>query len=429
MHKLTGLLIIPTLILTFCGCTQKASRSTPKDAMFCDNIADQVQTVEQLHVTPGTTALTDQTDPVLSDERTYAMWFPYVDYAETLAQKDAASFRSAMQGRFSQAADMGINTVFLHVRAYQDAYYPSTLFPMGSYAEDIDFDPLEIMIEEAHRLSLSVHAWINPLRCPDDAGMAAMDEKYPVASWYADTEKNGSYLGKVDDHWWLNPAYPEVRQLITEGVAEILRNYAVDGIHLDDYFYPTTDPSFDAAAFQESGSSDLSAFRLEQTNALMHELYKTVHQIQPKAILSVSPQGTMRGNYDSQYADVRTWASQPGYCDMLIPQIYFGFENETAPFADTVSLWTSIATREEVSLVVGIGTHKVGKEDIWAGSGSAEWQNHLDIPSRQVEFLQSLDRVNGIAIYDYSTTFSPDTASESMAQQVLAITEMLHESP
>ena len=141
---------------------------------------------------------------------------------------------------------MGINTVYLHLRAFGDAYYCSQLFPPAAAVGD--FDPLPILLEEAHRLHLSVHGWINPLRLQNDAGMGALSDRYQIGQWYRDSQKNGTYLCKVGDYWWLNPAYPEVRQLIADGVAEIVQQYEVDGIHLDDYFYPTTETAFDAAA-------------------------------------------------------------------------------------------------------------------------------------------------------------------------------------
>ncbi|MCD8219998.1 MAG: family 10 glycosylhydrolase [Ruminococcus sp.] len=226
-------------------------------------------------------------------------------------------------------------------------------------------------------------------------------------------------------NWWLNPAYPEVRQLIVDGVAEIVSQYDVDGVHLDDYFYPTTDPAFDAAAFAESGADDLLTFRLAQTSRMVQLIYDTVKAQDQSLIVSISPQGTMRGNYDSQYADVQLWASETGYCDVLIPQIYYGFKNENAPFEDTVAIWTQTVTSDCVSLVVWICTYKLGCEDTWAGTGSTEWVGHLDIPQRQVEFLLQLDGVDGIAIYDYDTTFEPETAVNAMAKQVDAITGLL----
>ncbi len=418
---LTGLILCSTP-----GCTQKTGNSVPEDAMFCDNLAERVQE-EQLHVETAT-GITEFSP---SDSApVYAMWFPVMEYADTLQGKSQDEFRQAMRKRFQKTADLGINTVYLHVRAYQDAYYPSERFPWGSYADaDIDFDPLAVLLEEAHAQNLSAHAWINPLRCPTDKAMQEMNDQYTIKQWYNSPEKNGTYLVQVENNWWLNPAYPEVRQFIADGAAEIAERYPVDGIHIDDYFYPTTDSSFDLAAFSESGGTDLTAFRLEQTNAMVQAIYQAVKKADAAMQFSISPQGTMQGNYAHQYADVKRWASEPGFCDVLIPQIYYGFENETAPFIDTVSAWTEAVTAESVSLVVGIGTHKMGKEDTWAGSGCHEWQEHSDIPQRQVEYLLQCKDVSGIAIYDYDTTFAPETAAEAMAQQVQAIQALLRPQP
>ncbi|MFR6495937.1 MAG: family 10 glycosylhydrolase [Ruminococcus sp.] len=146
---------------------------------------------------------------------------------------------------------------------------------------------------------------MNPLRLQKDSAMAAMPDSYPVKQWYSDPQKNGTYLCKVGEYWWLNPAYPEVRRLVADGVAEILAQYHVDGIHLDDYFYPTTETAFDAAAFADAKADDLGAFRLEQVNAMVQQIYSTVKAASPAMQLSISPQGTMDGNYTKQYADVR----------------------------------------------------------------------------------------------------------------------------
>lgn len=429
MHRMTALFLSLCIACVSISCTRHTSQSSiPDNATFCDDITQQVQSLEQLHIASGTTQLHNSTSDVykpIQYDSMYAMWFPVMDYAETLRGKSAKEFRSIMRTRFEKAAAMGINTVFLHVRAYQDAYYPSSLFPMG---ESVDFDPLQIMLEEAHRCKLSAHAWINPMRGPTDEKMQAIDEKYTIKTWYNNPQKRGMYLVQSGNHWWLNPAYDEVRQYIVDGVEEIITNYEVDGIHIDDYFYPTTDSNFDSAAFSQSAFSSLSEFRLAQINTMVKQLYEAIHTQNPHLIFSISPQGTLSGNYDSQYADVKRWGKEAGYCDALIPQIYFGFENQNAPFSDTVSLWTSMVNNDAVSLVIGIGTHKFGKEDQWAGTGKNEWIEHLDIPERQVTFLMQLDSIGGIAIYDYSTTFSPDTQTDAMAQQVEAIGALLRQS-
>ncbi len=403
------------------GCTTATSQDAPEDALFCDNLADRVQELEQLHVASETTPAPTSTYVPSNDTPTYAMWFPVMNYAEILAEKTEEQFRNAIAAQFQDAKALGINTVYLHVRAFGDAYYPSDLFPPGSNWTDQSFDPLEIMLEEAHALGLSAHGWINPLRCGTKTTMDAIADSYQLKQWYLE----GTYLKEVNGYYWLCPAYPEVREFIANGVQELVQQYDLDGIHLDDYFYPTTGESFDSECFSASGETDLSQFRLEQINEMVQSLYQTVKATNDALQFSISPQGTISGNYQNQYADVTKWASTEGFCDVLIPQVYFGFQNETAPFAETVSLWEEMVTCSDVSLVIGIGTHKFGKEDTWAGSGSTEWQENLNLPLQQVQYLLKEEAVQGIAFYSYTTTFQPDTALQEMAEQVAAIGELL----
>ena len=220
-HKIIP--IFSAFLLAFLsGCVAQTEQSVPENAAFCDDITKHVQQVEQLHVASGTTDCTpDDTETAAYHYDTvYGMWFPYLDYGEILAGKTADQFRDAVRQRFQQVADMGINTVYLHLRAFGDAYYQSALFPPAK--EVGDYDPFSILLEEAHQLHLSVHGWVNPLRLQKDSAMAAMPDSYPVKQWYSDPQKNGTYLCKVGEYWWLNPAYPEVRRLVADGVAEVM---------------------------------------------------------------------------------------------------------------------------------------------------------------------------------------------------------------
>ena len=224
-HKITRFLTL-FLLVSLGGCTAHSEHHIPENAAFCDDLTKHVQQVQQLHVASGTTPCptkTPDTAAVCNYQTTYGMWFPYLDYADTLAGKTAEQFRESMHQRFQQAADMGINTVYLHLRAFGDAYYCSQLFPPAAAVGD--FDPLPILLEEAHRLHLSVHGWINPLRLQNDAGMGALSDRYQIGQWYRDSQKNGTYLCKVGDYWWLNPAYPEVRQLIADAYSELARSF------------------------------------------------------------------------------------------------------------------------------------------------------------------------------------------------------------
>ena len=223
----------------------------------------------------------------------------------------------------------------------------------------------------------------------------------------------------------MNPAYPEVRQLIADGVSELVTQYEIDGVQIDDYFYPTTDASFDAAAFAESGATDRSAWRKEQCNRMVQAMYNAVKQTNPKVLFGISPQGTLSGN-EKQSADVQTWGQTAGYCDYLLPQLYFGFQNSTAPFAETAAFWAEQVTCPDVSLWIGICTYKIGQQDTWAGNGMTEWQTDSQVVSKELELLCNMDGIDGAAIYDYASTFQPESSvSEILSSERDAIQVLL----
>lgn len=424
MKQTTRLLyLLPMCFLI--GCTNKTDlEATPKDALFCENILENIQTIEQLHITNNTLSKSNSNYNTIP----YAMWFTAIDYAEILTNQSETAFRSAIRERFETAKKLGINTVFLQVRAYADAYYNSTLYAPGlSMSDTCIYDPLEIMLTEAHALGLSAHAWINPLRCQTDAQMEMMPDTYPIKQWYMDPEKNGTWIVKCADHWWLNPAYPEVRQLIADGVTELAHNYDIDGIHIDDYFYPTTEGSFDEAAFIESNATNLPSFRMEQCNKMVQAMYEAVKAVDTTILFGISPQGTTSGN-KRQFADVDTWCTQTGYCDYIVPQLYFGLQNESAPFEEMATLWAKKTTCPDVSLWIGICTYKLGQEDPWAGNGIQEWVEDPHIPSKEITLLLSMHDIDGIAIYDYASTFSPDVSQENaMHEEIEAIRILLQQ--
>jgi uncharacterized lipoprotein YddW (UPF0748 family) len=320
-------------------------------------------------------------------------WFPYMDYAEYMQNKSADEFRSAVREKFSAAAAETVNTVYVHVRAWGDAYYNSEIFPKGTYL-DGDYDPLQIMIEEAHALNLSLHAWINPLRCQTPEQLKELPDDFILKEWI-DTD----YMSLVNGRYYLNPAYDEVIDLICSGAEEICTNYDVDGLHIDDYFYPTTDTAFDESAFSASESDDLSQWRLDNCSRMVHSIYEAIKSIDSNILFGISPQGNISANYSTQYADVRLWGSTDGYCDYIVPQIYFGFNNETCPFAETLSAWESLVTNKNTSLIIGLAAYKLGTEDKWAGAaGEQEWIENDDIISRQIDTVQNSSAA-GYALY------------------------------
>ena len=152
--RAAALLTAATLLM---GCSQTAQNTTPpKDALFCKSVSDNVQTVAQLHVTPEPSKQPTASRTICNYAKQTAMWFPVMDYSNTLTNQSEAEFTASMRAEFQNAANMGINTVYVHVRAYQDAYYRSKLFPLGSHCSDsCTYDPLAIMTDLAHEQNLS----------------------------------------------------------------------------------------------------------------------------------------------------------------------------------------------------------------------------------------------------------------------------------
>lgn len=408
MKRVIFLLIAAVLVTVNVSC-----KSIDIDKEFSQAYDSEIQlneqTLEQLQVFEPTEKREKGGYKRMNYDNHTGMWFTYMDYAELLKGKSENEFKKNIAAAFKNIKDLGINTLYLHVRAFNDSYYKSDIFPKGEYY-DGSYDPLDIMTEEAHKLKLSVHAWINPLRCQTEEQIKKLDKNYTIKKWYDSKEKNGTYIVKLKDNFYLNPAYSEVREYITDGVNEITANYDIDGIHIDDYFYPTTEESFDAAAFAISGSGDLGNWRVNNINKMVKEIYDAVKANDKNILFGISPQGNISANYDNQYADVKKWLSKSGYCDYITPQIYFGFENENCPFIKTVKVWQELKTSPDVTLNIGLCTYKIGNEDKWAGSGKNEWIENRDTVLKQIKYCKK-NNLN-VSIYSYASTFADEVKKE-----------------
>ncbi len=366
----------------------------------------------------------------LNYDEVKAVWISYLELGEILQGKSRETFRANIGEVFDNCAELGINTVYVHARSHSDAYYESELFPWSKYASGkintaLDYDPLEIMINEAHKRELSFHAWINPLRACSTSDMASYGS-YPVGMWNSDAATSGKYVVAVGSYYYLNPAYDAVVQLIADGAAEIVAGYDVDGLHIDDYFYPTTDKSFDSSAFNASEYSVLSDFRFNNCDKLVSALYDSVKSANPSALFSVSCQGSVENNYNLMYADVKKWCAEEGYLDYIAPQIYYGFDNSTQPYITCLNEWDAIAQQRGIPLVVGLSVSKIGYEDVWAGEGKQEWLTDEQILARQTSEAKQTRSYGGIALYSYRSIFAPASeVSEQVSDEINALKTVL----
>lgn len=349
-----------------------------------------------------------------------AVW---VNYNEISMQRQSggtkAQFTEKAKKIANDIAAAGLNTVIFHVRPFCDALYPSELFPWSAYltgtqGQAVDYDPLQIFLDCAKAAGLSVQAWINPYRVLLSRDESKLAVNNP-ARQYLDAGKSENLL-LTENGIYLNPASSEAQALIINGVREIIKNYDVDAIHMDDYFYPTTDPAVDSvqySAYQAAGGTlSLGDWRRENVSVFVSGLYAAIKAINPEVQLVISPGGNIQHNYNNLYADVARWAREPGFCDVLMPQLYYGFLNENLPFEATAREWVSLVTAPNVKLCFGLAFYKSGKEDQYAESGSREWMEYSDIIARQIAFCRTLSPYHGFALYTYSSVFSDSRAAQ-----------------
>lgn len=360
--------------------------------------------------------------PLNYDEQK-AVWISYIDLHKLLADTEREFYGNISQA-FDKISQLGLNTVYVHVRAFGDAYYLTSDFALN---KDVPveggtplYDPLEIMTKLAHERGLSFHAWINPLRLCGESAMQDMPQESLIYKAWSDSESFSQYAVKPEegDTYWFNPAYPEVRKFIAEGAKEVCERYDVDGVHIDDYFYPTTSESFDSAAFEKyrntGGENDLAKWRIENCSLLVSEMYSAVKSVDEHILFGVSPQGNIDNNYSLMYADVRRWCSEEGFLDYICPQIYFGYYNTVCPFSETLISWEKLVTAPDTKLVCGLGLYQAEQD--------SEFINDTGIIARQIEDCAAREDCSGFAIFSYESLFDKDT--ERLNNERAAIAEM-----
>lgn len=330
-----------------------------------------------------------------------AMWLSCYELSEMFKKGTRDYFFDKMSEVFELSKDKNINTLFVQVRPFCDALYPSEIFEWSEFAKSAsgktpDFDPLEIIVDIADNYGVSVHAWINPYRVSYDSSAGI-------------SQKTESFAFACDKGVFLDPSNVEAQKLVLDGVREILENYDVDGIHIDDYFYPQTKKNFDEdnyKAYREYGGKlSKNNWRRENVNSLVAALYSLVHSVKPESVFSISPAGNIRNNKFSLYADVELWCSRNGYADWIVPQIYYGFDHETMPFEEIAENWLKLAENGSVKIICGLASYKKDQADKGAGSGENEWVDDSDIIRRQIKYVQDIG-YDGYALFSYSSVLN-----------------------
>ena len=361
-------------------------------------------------------------NPALPSGEWRAVWVSYLEFAEMDFSSEAA-FRADAAALMDNCLSLGLNTVIAQVRPFGDALYRSSLFPWshlctGVQGQDPGFDPLDVLLTEAHARGLSLEAWVNPYRLRSSASMP------PAIAENSLLNTHPEWVCTVNEGAYLNPAIPEAADYVVQGVAELVQNYAVDGIHFDDYFYPTTDESIDAAQFAASGAGNLAAWRRENVTALVRAVHDTVKAADPTLRFGISPQGNPDNDLDQQYSDVTGWLASGGgdaVVDYLCPQVYWGrgfaLHNGSTRFAfeNIVPAWLAYPRAADVALYFGLGAYRVGVGDGGSNENSLSGWSTGRALADQVAFLRE-QGAGGWALYRYGSLFGPEQTSLAAAE-------------
>lgn len=325
-------------------------------------------------------------------------WFTYKDIEELCNNSNnAEELKKSVNDILAELKKYKVNNIFLHTRAFDDCFYKSSIFPVSEYCKDnqgnLKFDILECFIELAKEQNIAIHAWINPYRIRNDNKVEKVP-KNSFAGQILSENNNDERIIVTETSIYYNPTYPEVQNYALNGIREILENYDVDGIHIDDYFYPAKDERIDESIYgdyiKNGGILNLADFRRNAVNTLVSSMYSLVKSYDNNILVSISPSADINKNYNNSYADIKLWASVEGYADILIPQLYYGFEHSTMPFNELINEWANLQN-DNTEIVIGLAVYKAGNEDIYAQQGSNEWIENNNILSEQINCINNIN--------------------------------------
>ena len=373
--------------------------------------------------TPAPTLVTTAAPAAHTDEYR-AVWVSYLEWQHTDFSSQEA-FAAEVGTMLDNIANLGANVVLAQVRPFGDALYPSDLYPFshlctGVQGQDPGFDPLAVLVQAAHDRGLELEAWVNPYRLQSGGTPEALSAEN-LANTHPD------WVRSVESGLYLDPANPEVRAYIAAGVGELCQNYDIDGVHFDDYFYPTTAADFDAdtyAAYCDGGGTlALGDWRRQNVDDLVALCYRTAHEYGVR--FGIAPQGDPDSNYQNQYSDAPRWLREAGFVDYLMPQLYWGLDYEkdgdaSHSLTELAGAWLALDRRAEVALYFGLGAYRIGEGDGGDRSGpGTEWQSGKALAA-QADALAGLGG-QGIGLYRYDSLFSNTLWPTLAAQEAEAL--------
>jgi len=310
-----------------------------------------------------------------------------------------------------------MNAIMFQIRPATDAFYGKGRELWSRYltgkqgkAPDPYYDPLEFAIEECHKRSIELHAWFNPYRATFD-----MVDSHTAPQHI--TKQNPSWFFAYGGKMLFNPGIPEVRAYIVQVILDVVKNYDIDGVHFDDYFYPYpegTQPIPDQDTYYRYGGQfrTIGDWRRNNVDTLIHTLSDSIRHAKKHVKFGISPFGIWRNKsqdpngsesngfdgYGKLYADARKW-TEKGWVDYINPQLYFPFYYQAAPYEKLLDWWANNTFGKH--LYIGQGVYRAMEK-------RPGWNDKRQLPD-QVRYLRANPRVQG------SVYFSSKSVTDNLA--------------
>ncbi|MFI6596405.1 glycoside hydrolase family 10 protein [Nonomuraea sp. NPDC050536] len=297
-----------------------------------------------------------------------------------------------------------LNSVFVQIRPTADAFWPSSFEPWsqwltGTQGQDPGYDPLAFLVEETHKRGLTFHAWFNPYRVSMQSDPAKLHPSHPG-------RQHPDWILPFGGKLYYNPGMPEVRKFCQDAMLDAITRYDIDGLHFDDYFYPTNTTAFDdSAAFAKYGAGfpDLATWRRNNVDLMVSEMQQRVRQAKPEVSWGISPSGIWRNkssdplgsdtaggqSYDNLHADTRGWVKK-GWLDYIAPQIYWYIGQPPADYSKLIPWWSDVADGTNTLLWIGQAAYKAGDP----AQTAPQWQDPAEL-SKHLTLNRDHPQVSG----------------------------------
>ena len=316
--------------------------------------------------------------------------------------------KKELTDRLDAHQQQGINAIMFQIRPAADALYAKSREPWSKWltgkqgqAPTPFYDPLAFAIAEAHKRGMELHAWFNPYRATTDGHF---DQLSP------------SHITRIKPEWFFtyggiklfNPGIPEVREYIVKVFLDVVDNYDIDGVHMDDYFYPYPIDGqhindADAFAKYSDGYTDIKDWRRHNVDTLIHMLSDSIGKHKPRVKFGISPFGIWANKYQNEdgtdthggssyyelYADSKKWIEE-GWVDYINPQLYWPIDDRSAPFNKLLDWWSDHTFDRH--LYIGMAAYRINERR------KGKFKDRDQMP-KQMQYLRNNPRVQGSVFF------------------------------